>query len=266
MSDQKLSNTIPQAVVPSEVGLTDALNLLKKDILLSLNCHHVGTIQEFDPETQTATATINYKKTYFQLNTKTKLYDPILIDYPPISCPVIFLGGGPGALTFPVATGDECLVLFNDRDMDIWFQGNPTAGVATPRLHSFSDGVILVGLRSQQNSLDNFDTVRVALRGKKDGTTFVGVGETLIKIANQNQNLGDLLQSLISELKTTISNIETLVSATAAITVLYAPGPGSLVPSGPPVNAAAITAVNTSLSTNISNLTTIASDLGGLIE
>ena len=48
--------------------LKDLLDLLKRDIFLTLKCHDIGTIQSFDKTTQTATVTINYQKTYMRPN------------------------------------------------------------------------------------------------------------------------------------------------------------------------------------------------------
>lgn len=159
------SPSIQQNIVPSKVDVADLLNLFRKDLLLNLNCHHIGTIKSFDPTKQTATATINYKKSFLVPNNRTGAYETKLVDYPiPLDSPVIFLGGGLGSLTFPVTSGDECLILFNDRDMDGWFQGNNNAPVSTPRLHSFSDAIILVGLRSQPNVITDFNNDGVELR------------------------------------------------------------------------------------------------------
>lgn len=187
--------TIQQNLIPNEPSLKDLLDLLQKQIMLTLNCHHIGTVQSFDATKQTATVTINYKKTYFQLNPATGLYDPILKDYPILAdCPVIALGGGAAALTFPIQAGDECLVLFNDRSLDNWFQGGTGSAVATPRLHSFSDGIILVGLRSLPNALTNYDTARAVLR---NGSTLVGVGSSLVKIANQTTTLLQVINGIL---------------------------------------------------------------------
>lgn len=191
--------SIPQNLIPNDPSLKDLLDLLSKQIMLNLSCHHIGTVQSFDATKQTASATINYKKTYFQFNASTGLYDPVLIDYPIlVDCPVVVLGGTNAALTFPITTGDECLVLFNDRDLDKWFQGGTGASVATPRLHSFSDGIILVGLRSLPKVLTNYDSSRAVLR---NGSTLVGVGPSLVKIANDTTTLNTLLQNLITTIK-----------------------------------------------------------------
>ncbi len=235
--------TIKQNKAPAEPSLMDLLNLFRKQLMLDFNCHHIGTIQSFDPAKQTCRATINYKKTFFQPNPKTKVYESVLLDYPIlVDCPVIVLGGGTSALTFPIAAGDECLLLFNDRDIDNWFQSGQKGPVATPRLHSFSDGIALVGLRSLANSLQNYDTTRAVLR---NGSTMVGVGASLVKIANNQYTLNGLLQELINEVKS-------LVSATAAITVTGVQTGGGV--SGVPANAATITAISSQLATTANKI------------
>lgn len=171
MSDSQ----VQQNLLPSDPKLADLLKLFKKDILLNFNSHHIVKIQSFNAENQTASATVNYKKTFFLPNPVSGVYQSQLRDYPVLlDCPVIFLGGGNGALTFPVAVGDDALALFNDRDLDKWMQGSSTSPVSTPRLHSYSDGIILVGLRSLNDSLVDFNGTDIEIR-TKDGTTKVSV-------------------------------------------------------------------------------------------
>lgn len=151
-------------LIPQEIGLKDLLMYYKKLTKLEINCHHVGTITSFNPLTQTAQATINYTKTFLKVDavgdtTVTPTNYAQLID-----CPVICLGGGGGYLTFPIEEGDECLVLFNDRDFDNWFNGSSSSAPSTPRSHAFSDAIILVGLRSLANVIPLYDTDAVSLR------------------------------------------------------------------------------------------------------
>lgn len=236
------NSTIQQNLIPNEVSLPDVLNLHKKDISLNLNCHHIGTIQTFDATQQTASVTINYTRTYFQFNGDTGVYDNTLVNYPIVAeAPVICLGGGPTSLTFPISTGDECLVLFNDRDLDNWFTGGSGSPNATARLHSFADALVIVGIRSLANVLTNYDATRAILQ---NGTTFIGVGPSLIKIANASTTLNTLLQSLITDL-------QSLVTQTAAITVSSF--------GAPPNNAAAIAAIGTQLGT-------LGAQIGQLLE
>lgn len=248
--------TVPYAANPADPDLTDVLNLWKKDVFLSFNAHHLGTITSFNATQQTARATINYRKTYFRLDTETNLYVAELVPYPQaIDCPVIVFGGGNGLSTMPIAAGDECLILFNDRDINNWFSGSPSGAVATSRLHSFSDGLILVGVRSLANVIANYDTVRATLRSKT-GETVVGVNPQTQKILLTNTAPGNstTLNTLLAEL---ITNIKALVTATAAITVTGVTAGGGT--SGPPVNAATISAVSTAL-------TTTATEIANLLE
>ena len=256
-----MSTTARFFQTPSEPHLKDILDSHKKSIYLNLNCHHIASIQSFNPVLQTATATLNYPKTIFVRNDATGNYDAQNVSYPTmIDCPVICLGGGNGSLTFPIEQGDECLVLFNDRSLDNWFNGGSGSPLNSPRLHSFSDGIILVGLRSKANSLENYDSARVVLQ---NGTTLVGVGASLIKIANAGTTLNTQLQNLITEIKSLVTATNTLVTATSAITVICS-APSSA--SSPPVNAAAILAVATSLATVTTQLTATGTALGELIE
>lgn len=233
--------------LPTDLSLKDVLDLWRKQILLDFNCHHIGTIQSFNSVNQTVTVTINYTKTRFEQDPTTGLYNPVQENYPILTeCPLVILGGGNANLTFPISPGDECLLLFNDRNIDTWFQTGLTAPVATFRLHSISDAVALVGLRSFSNFLDNYDTTRAVL---SNGTTMVGVSQSKVKIANDSTTLNTLLQNILTQL-------ENLAQGVASLTVTCA-APGN--PSSVPINAAVFTMINT-------QLTTLATELGGLLE
>lgn len=150
--------------IPNEPQLKDLMDYVSRDIKLSLNCHHVGTIESFDDLTQTAQVSINYTKTFLNIqdvgNTSVQS-----VNYPILaSCPVMCLGGGLASMTFPITPGDECLVLFNDRDLDNWFNGSSNSPPATGRLHAFTDGIVLVGLRSLSNVLTNYNTSAPEIR------------------------------------------------------------------------------------------------------
>lgn len=204
MSDQ---TQIQQTSTTSDPNLSDLLNLLKKEIFLDLNCQHLGTVQSFNPETQTITATINYTKTIFTLNSDTQLYVPTQVSYPQLlDVPVIVLGGGDANLTFPIAQGDQCLIFFNDRSIDNWFASGLVGPVASSRLHSLADGIALVGLRYLGKTIQDYDASRVVLR---NGTAGVGVGTSQIKIFNEtNGSLGANFTALFTALQTFVTSCE----------------------------------------------------------
>lgn len=219
--------------VPTDPNLSDLLNLLKKEIFIDLNCHHLATVQSFNPGNQTITATINYSKTIFQLNAQTQLYDPIQIAYPLlIDMPAIVLGGGGFNVTFPISQGDQCVVMFNDRSIDNWLQSGQTGPLNSSRTHSFSDGMVLVGLNyltgANSTGLTNFDSARAVLRNK-GGTTGVGVGATNVKIFNEtNGALGPNFMAFFTAFTTFMTACEgsstdpTLAAAASAFVAAMA--------------------------------------------
>lgn len=265
------SSQIPNNLIPNDIQLSDLLDLFKRQTLLGLNCHHIATVQSFDSVRQVASATVNYKKTFFVPDPVTGVYGPVLRDYPQlIDCPVVVLGGGLGSLTFPVASGDECVVLFNDRDLDNWFQGGGSGtAAATPRLHSFSDGMILVGVRSLANVLKTYDMTRAVLRL---GNAIVGVGGgegELVKIANESFSLGALMQDLITNLMMLASGSSAqFTNEAAAATALAAASTGPLAPlqtgfTAMSVGFMALATAFTSLGTFLS---TFSSEVSELLE
>ncbi len=129
----------------------------KRDILASLNCHQIGEIVSYDRVRQAATVKIaSQRVVYNRAQPGDQLQgNPMLVDYPILTdVPVLFPMGGGGHFFAPVKPGDACLVLFNDRDIDAWFETGSTAPPNSPRLHSLSDGIALTGLRSVLNPSD----------------------------------------------------------------------------------------------------------------
>lgn len=218
-------NSAPFNNLQFDPDLRDLMDLVTKEIMLSLNCHTIATIKSFDPLTQTVKATVNYSKTFYRKNPKTQTYVPVQVNYPPlVKCPIYVLGDGADcALTFPIKEGATCSLLFQDRDISAWFASGQVGTLPSNAMHSFSDAIALIGVRPLTNPVSNYDTTRAVL---KQGTTMVGVGADKVKIANALFTLNGLLQNLITQVE--------------AITVTCT-APGT--PSGPPLNAAAIAAI-----------------------
>lgn len=70
-----------------------------------------------------------------------------------VDVPVCFPTGGGFTLTFPVKSGDECIVVFSSRCIDGWWQSGGGQPPAEPRMHDLSDGMAIMGLRSQSRPL-----------------------------------------------------------------------------------------------------------------
>lgn len=90
-------------------------------------------------------------------------------------CPVIFGSGGGFTMTFPLAPGDEGLLVFSSRCIDAWWQSGGVQPQADLRMHDPSDGFFIPGARSQVNKLTNVSTTATQIRSN-DGNTFVEIG------------------------------------------------------------------------------------------
>lgn len=208
-----MNNAQIQEVAPlvGEPTLADLLNVSKKDIFGTMNCHHVGIIQSFDPTNQTAVVSIAYLKTVFVPNPKTGVSSPQTIQYPLIAqCPVIVLGGNLASITFPITQGDECLLLFNDRDLDNWFQSGQVTAAATNRMHSFADAIALVGIRSLNSILEDYDAVNAVFQNGSSGVKVAPEG--VITIYNESTTLNTVLQQILIQLKA-LANTECVPSS-----------------------------------------------------
>lgn len=193
-----MSSPTPQNnIVTTQHQLKDAFNILKKEIFLTLNCHHVGKVQTVDFTNQTLTATIMYKKAFTRQKTN-GVYETVYEDYPTlIDVPFIVLSGGSAYLKMPIKSGDECLLLFNDRAIDNWWASGQNTVLSSSRLHSFSDAIALVGIKSLSNSIQNYDSETLELINDEG---FVNIKENKIGIGNGTSDLLTVLSNLITVL------------------------------------------------------------------
>lgn len=131
---------------------SDVLDANKRQTQSEINCVKIGVVQSFDEDTQRASVQIAYKQVKDILEDGTKVW----VDYPLLlDCPVVTLFGGVDFLSMPIQPGDNCLVFFNDNEIDQW----ATNGLGNPetfRMHDLSDGIALVGIRPLTNSIGRY--------------------------------------------------------------------------------------------------------------
>lgn len=150
-----------------ESALRAALDGRQAQIWTALPC----TIVSFNAAAQTAQV---------QPMTLMQYTDPATNAVKFLQLPVIndvlvqFPSGGGFTLTFPVAAGDECLVVFASRCIDGWYATGQIQQQGDLRMHDLSDGFALVGVRSRPNALTGVSTSAVQLRNDA-GTSFVEV-------------------------------------------------------------------------------------------
>lgn len=201
-----MSSSLQQKTV-IDPDLAEVFSIFKQDLLASFNCIKVGRIQSFDATKHTAQVQILFKRVLPDLSIKSY---PLLVDVP-----VVSMQGGGGSLQFPIAAGDQCLLLFSDRRIDEWFQNGAEAAPGSPRLHDLSDGFALVGVNALNSSLPAAPSNKVVLQyqGSKfeltaTGWNIVGTGgaeidlDVLVRIKNSTTSLLTLIDTFIDVLKT----------------------------------------------------------------
>lgn len=194
--------------------------------MLSLNCHAVGIIEEFDNTAQTVKVKMAYKKKYYEKKEGTSDFKEVAVEYPlMVDCPAIVMSGGDFSLKMPIKKGDECLVMFNDRSIDEWFEAGQIGTIKSSRLHSFSDGIVLVGVRSLNRSIDGYEENKVRL-GDETHDLILGDGEATLKKGTSKVQVKDkinisnasesLLVSLVALCDAIISGQTTVVGGSSS--------------------------------------------------
>lgn len=172
--------------------LKDVFDTVSMNIFDRLNCHTIGIIDSFDESNQTAEIQVVFKKTF-----ENKEHEPPLL----VDCPVIVLGGSAGGLRLPITKGDHCLVLFNDVNIDNWYEGAVNMIPESNRKHDLSDGIALVGIRNLQNAISGYDNEASLLHY---GTTQIRLKDK-IKLGNSTSDIKILFDNLIDAVKAIVT-------------------------------------------------------------
>jgi Phage protein Gp138 N-terminal domain/GpV Apex motif len=187
-------NVTPTYQQTAEPTLDVTLEAAKRDLLKNLNCVKVGVIQSFDPGDATHAPTATVLIAQLQVTSIEPDGTRTTSPYSPIEkVPVFFPSGGGLTLTFPVAAGDECLLVFNDRELDNWLEVGAGQPPTTPRLHDLTDAICLVGLRSNPRPLANISTTSAQLRSDDGTTTLSVIPGGIVRIHGQLQVDGDII-------------------------------------------------------------------------
>ena len=151
-------------------GSPQASQELIKRMLLEINTAIPGVIQSFDGPSQTATVKPAIRQLVVSSYNKTTTVDlPVLI-----RVPVWFpYSTGTGlCLTYPVATGDQCLLVFSQRGIDNWLDHGGVqdpVGNMTPRAFSMNDAFAFVGGSPVPNQIEDFQTDGIEIRNQDRG-------------------------------------------------------------------------------------------------
>lgn len=164
--------------------LHQLLDKLKDNISSYTNCIKIGQIESFNSANQTAIVSIQHKK-----SRKDSYGNRVLTDYPVLAeVPVVVLGGGNSRITFPISKGDQCLVLFNDFELDQWWASNEPRPSEFRREHDISDGIALVGVHSLVNLIQGYSNY-VDLHYSDDSNIIIG---DTVEVNNSAINLNGM--------------------------------------------------------------------------
>ena len=111
------------------------------------NCVRVGIIQEFIADKQLVRVKIASQR-LVRINpdgTQTTQ------DYAEIYAKLCYASP---FITFPPQIGDECVLLFNDREMESWWINGAANQRAYDRMHDLTDCIAICGLRSQPKLIE----------------------------------------------------------------------------------------------------------------
>lgn len=183
--------------------MADLINKAKQDVLYNLNAVQIGTIESYDALKNTATISINFQR---QLPTGDILAYPLLVD-----CPVFILSGGDADISMPIDSGDQCIILFNDRDIDNWFYSGETSVPSSARAHSLSDGIALVGIRNLKTASPTSQT-----------TVRINAGSNKVAIKNSMANMATLMDLLIDTIVNILVGPSNIPLSPASIAALQA--------------------------------------------
>ena len=84
---------------------------------------------------------------------------PMLLDVP-----VMFPCAGGFTITHPIQKGDECLVNFADRNIDLWWQSGGIQNPFDTRKHDLSDGFAFFRPQSQAKKISGISTTDLEIR------------------------------------------------------------------------------------------------------
>jgi protein gp138 len=143
-----------------------------------------------------------------------------------VDVPICWQGGGGLTFTFPIAAGDECLIVFASRCIDQWWKngftapagqkgadGNPVNALNDPPLfcmHDISDGFALVGVRSLPRKLTGFNATTARLRS--DDNTFYFEADPVNKAINMVASGGVSINGVTVDSSGNVANAATLTS------------------------------------------------------
>jgi len=191
-----------------EPKLYDVLLAWKTQLLMNLHCVKQGQIMSYSYPTATV-----------QILGQRVLKDGTTSPYPQLqNVPVFTIQGGGYSLQLPIASGDQCLVVFADRNIDNWYLNGNSQPPLDGRLHDMSDGFALVGINWKGSTAIPAPSSTEARLISQDGLTKIGIQTGKITVQNAAESLLTGLSDLTTAVKDLITVLNTLTTTGSATT------------------------------------------------
>lgn len=124
-------------------SLSNTIMLANSHLAENLNCIRIGIVDSVYSD-MTVSVKLANKKTLKQNHDGTQT----VREYALIRAKVCYCT--PFA-TWDIKKGDECVLLFSDREIESWFTTGEVSPIAYPRMHDLTDAVAIFGIRSLPN-------------------------------------------------------------------------------------------------------------------
>lgn len=213
-----MANNSPpiRQIEKAQINFNSVMQLSQDTIMSRLNCHNIGKILSFNPDTQTADIQL------MQIKRFNNEYIPptVLTDVP-----LIIYGASGGHITLPDPTGSICLLLFMDRNIDAFLETGEMYTPTSTRMHDFTDCIALTTFKTLANPIENYDDkaitiindeiieevknqsyikvypssikIKTSIGGEEPAGSEINLTDK-INIQNTQQNLANLIQSFLT--------------------------------------------------------------------
>lgn len=130
----------------STPSLNEVISRAIETRLLDVHTAMPGQIVSYNSSNQSCTVQLSIKKKY---------EDGTLINIPQITnVPVVFPRAGKAFISMPLKAGDNVLVIFSERAMDLFLNLGGIVDPKDPRKHHITDAIAIPGVYPFNNSID----------------------------------------------------------------------------------------------------------------
>jgi len=163
-----------------------------------------GQFESYDAGKQTGNVKLLLKRKYA---------DGTISDLPVlVGVPVVFPRTKDAYIHLPVKSGDNCMVLFSERSLDIWKKQGGSVDPQDPRKFHLSDAVAIPGLYSNPDKFVVVNPDNITIKNKDSTVEVFPTGKYQFK--GSTDELMDLLVQVTTRLESTLQELNVATTNT----------------------------------------------------